>query len=415
MERLVTYFQSFYGTRVLVSAIQGFKRHDSYLKAARLTYYTLLSLVPVLAVAFGIAKGFGFEHYFEKQLLVKFAEQKEIVNRATEFAHNLLAKTQEGFLVFIGFITFFWFAFQLLGLIEAALNQIWDVKEPRSIGRKITDYMVLLIICPFLFVFSNAAALFIITRIGQLAETTIIGPINPSISFSLQVFLTFIFTWIFFIFIYLVIPNTHIKLKIGIIAGIVGGSLYLILQWLYITFQIGVSNLGAIYGSFAAVPLFLIWVHSSWLIFLFGAEVGYAAENEGVGDMKKKCAANEAEIALLIAAYCIKAFKDGAPPPSLTFLSSRLHIPPVALKKILNELIENKILVEAKGGESYLPAKNIDTITLQSVLKAMDKSRQTTHFAYASPELIQIQKLVKAVDLAAQNSEENITLRDCID
>ncbi len=403
-----------YWTRVLVSAVHGFYKHEGFLKAARLTYYTLLAIVPVLAVAFGIAKGFGFEHYFQRQLLAKFAEQTALVNRAAEFAHNLLAKTQEGFLVSIGFIAFFWTAFTLLSHIESALNEIWEVKKARSIGRKITDYLALIIICPFFFVFSNSAALFVISRLGELAETTVAGPINPWVYSVFNILVTFILSWFLFGFIYWVMLNTKIELKSAVIAGIVGGSLYQIVQWIYITFQIGASNLGAIYGSFAALPLFLLWVNSNWLIFLFGAEIGYFAEDESYA-ISNGSRASEAEIALLIASYCIKAFCREEPPPSLKNLSSRLQIPVGATRKIVNRLIENKILTEIQDENAFLPAKNIDSITVQTVLHGMDKSRHNLHFTRKSSELIQMQQLVNAFDQEGKNSQENKSLRDCID
>ena len=200
LKRLIHYFteshRSPYWIRVLAASIQGFERHQSPLKAALLTYYTLLAIVPVLAVAFGIAKGFSFETYFENQLLARFADQKVLINKVIDFAHNLLDQTQEGLLVSIGFLTLFWTVINLFGTIEGALNEIWGVKKSRPLDRKITDYFALIIFTPFFFVFSNSAAFYLIHKVGNFS---LLSPIT-----------TMIISWILFGFIYFVMPNTKV-------------------------------------------------------------------------------------------------------------------------------------------------------------------------------------------------------------
>lgn len=404
LKRLIHYMtgnhSSPYWIRVLASSMQGFEKHQSPLKAALLTYYTLLSIVPVLAMAFGIAKGFNFEPFFENQLLMRFADQKVLIKKVIDFAHNLLKQTQGGVLVSIGFLTLFWTVINLFGTIEGALNEIWGVKKSRTLNRKITDYFALIIFAPFFFVFSNSGALYLIHKVGNFS---LLSPIA-----------TLFISWILFGFIYFVMPNTKVSLKYGILAGIVGGTLYQIVQWIYITFQVGVSNMGAIYGSFAALPLFLVWVYMSWMIFLFGAEIGYFAEDENYAAEKKnnRTESNKAEISLLITIHCIQAFCREEPPLSLKELSTRLQIPGRVTREIVNELIQSRILVEISEDSTFLPAKHIDLLTIQSVLEALDHNSPI--IVRSTPELIKIQKLLEAFEAAGKNSQENKLLKDFI-
>jgi membrane protein len=414
--KISSYSSSHYWARVLVASYRGFVKHRSYLKAAQLTYYSLLSIVPILAVAFGIAKGFNFEQYFENQLYQRFAEHKIVVNRAIDFANNLLVQTQQGVFVALGFLGLFWTVLLLLENIEVALNEIWGVKTHRTLYRKIIDYFVLIIFCPFFFAFSNSAALYLFSRLIRFTETTFFGPMRTEITFSFQLFIPFFLSWVLFGFVYFVMPNTKVGLKYGIIASIVGGTLYQILQWIYITFQVGVANMGAIYGSFAALPLFLVWLDTSWLIFLYGAEIGFYAEDESYSfrSTGHYCESNKIEIALLIASYSVQAFYKGEPPFTIKQISKKLSIPVSKVVEIVEELIQNHILIELHEKNAFQPAKYVETITLQEVINAMSTARQTPVSMPSIEDLGKIKALLNNFDQAQENSKQNIKLKDCL-
>jgi len=266
--------------RIGMLAIEGFQKDNCMFRASALTFYSLLSIVPVLAMAFGFAKGFGFEKSLERQLYERFQGQEEVFSQATNFANSLLENTKGGLIAGIGILLLFWTIIRVLGNIESAFNRIWRIKKARGIGRKISDYLSAMLICPVLFIVSSTATVVVTSLVRLVVEKiSVLGTIGPAIFFILQ-WLPFAVMWILFTFVYLFMPNGKIQFKSGLFAGVVGGTLYQIFQNVYVAFQIGVAQYNAIYGSFAALPLFLVWLQVSWMIVLFGAEISYAHQNE---------------------------------------------------------------------------------------------------------------------------------------
>lgn len=260
-------------TEALKAAYLDFFKDDCYTKASALSFYTLLAIIPVLAVAFGVAKGFGFEKNLEAQLLENFYQQPQLVQKMIEFAHSALENARGGLIAGIGVIFLFWTAFGLLGNFEYMLNTIWKISEMRPWSRRIPDYITLLFLSPIFLIVTGSLTLFIITTIVEYSRDT--GYYNAARPFIYLFYylLLFSLSWILFSFIYYFMPNRKVPLNASIFAGILAGTLFQIIQWGYIHFQIYVTSYNAIYGSFAAIPLFLIWLQLSWLITLIGAEV----------------------------------------------------------------------------------------------------------------------------------------------
>jgi len=256
--------------RVILLALRGFNEDKCQLRASALTYYSLLSIVPVLAMGFGIAKGFGFDKLLEAQLLGSFAGQEAIIEQVIGFARSLLDNTRGGVVAGAGVAILFWTVIKVLGNIERSFNDIWGIKQARKFGRKFSDYLSVMLICPILIIVSSSITVFITTQVQLITEKMLLlGAISPLISFILKL-LPYSMIWILFTFIYIFMPNTKVSFKSGLLAGILAGSIYEIIQWVYITFQVGVVKYNAIYGSFAALPMFLVWLQLSWLIVLFG-------------------------------------------------------------------------------------------------------------------------------------------------
>jgi membrane protein len=209
-------------------------------------------------------------------MLEKFSGQEEVMNRVVGFANSLLDNTKGGMIAGIGIVFLLWTVLKLLSHIERSFNDIWDVKKPRTYGRKFSDYLSIMLISPILFILSSSVTVFITTQITMITQkVALIGMFSPVIFFMMK-FTPYCLMWVLFIFMYILMPNTRVNFSSGMIAGVIAGTIFQIVQWAYVDFQVGMARYNAIYGSFAALPLFLIWIQMSWLIVLFGAEISFA-------------------------------------------------------------------------------------------------------------------------------------------
>jgi len=351
------------------------------LRASALTLYSLLGIVPVLAMAFGIAKGFGFERFLQKDLLERFQGQEEVAIRIIDFAHSLLEATKGGVIAGVGMVVLFWAVIRVLRDIENSFNDIWGIEESRSLGRKFSDYLTILVISPILLTMSGSITIFVNTQVAMItAKFEVLGYISGPIFFLLS-FLPYCMIWGLFAFIYILVPNTKVRFRSGLIAGIIAGSVYLLVQWGYVHFQVGVAKYNAIYGSFAALPLFLIWLQVSWIIVLIGAEIAFAHQNvdtyEFEPDSKQISLSFRRLLSVMVAHLLTQRFAKGEKPLPAQEISRTLEIPIRLLRQILFELVHSGIVSEIKvtdqNDPAYQPALSIDGLTLVRVIDALDQ------------------------------------------
>ena len=406
--------------RVVLLAIREFRGNKCQLNASALTFYTLLSIVPVVAMAFGIAKGFGFDHILEKQLLEKFPGQEQTLTQVIGFANNLLANTQGGLIAGVGVIVLFWTVIKVLNSIEAAFNDIWGIKIGRSFGRKVSDYLSIMLICPFFLIASGGVTVFVNTQVEVImAKFAFLGTLAPVIFFVLS-FFPYILIWVLFAFIYIFMPNTKVKFSSGILAGIVAGTIYQVVQIIYIKFQVGVGQANVIYGSFAALPLFLLWLQISWRIVLFGTEIAFAHQNVDTYEFEHDCLsvrpALKRLLSLQIATTVIKRFAAGLKPRSATEIAIHLDLPIRLVQDILFELTEAGILTGARddSGKQLLfqPARDIHHMTIHSVAQSLDTLGAGEIPLTETPELARLEGVLKGFDERIKLSKENVLLKD---
>jgi len=303
--------------RIFLLTVRGFDEDKCFTRASSLTFYTLLSIVPVAAILFAVAKGFGFESRLKRELFERFSgdAQQEVLWKVFDFAESMLQATKGGVMAGIGLVILFWSVINVLSQIEASLNDIWEIKESRTWGRKFSDYLAVMLISPILVLVSSSVTVFITTQITQLThQIKLLGAISPLIFLSFKL-IPYVLIWILFTIIYVLMPNTKVNLKSGLVAGIIAGTIFQIVQWGYISFQIGTAKYNAIYGSFAALPLFLMWVQISWWVVLFGAELSFANQNIGTyeyePDSNKVSPGFKKVLTLQIAHLLIKNFASG--------------------------------------------------------------------------------------------------------
>ncbi|MCF8063584.1 MAG: YihY/virulence factor BrkB family protein [Deltaproteobacteria bacterium] len=378
LPRLKAFFIRF--LRIVLLTFRGVAEDRVQLRASSLTFYSLLSVVPVLAMIFGIAKGFGFEKNLREILLERLSGQEAVALRIIEFSHALLDNVKGGLVAGIGVVVLFYTIIKILSHIESAFNDIWGVKKSRPLGRKITDYLSMMLICPVLFLMSSAATVVIASGVQFVVDRiSLLGPVAPLITILLN-FLPYCVMWVLFTFVYMFMPNNQVRFTSGLLAGIIAGTAYHLFQWVYIFFQFNMTRYNAIYGSFAALPLFFIWLQVSWGIVLFGAEISFAHQNVDTYEFEKDCLtasrAFKRLISLRIVHLLVHNFSKGLPPWSALRISQHLEIPIRLVNQLLYELLDAGVLTEsrAEGNQEtgYQPGRDPDALTIKAVLDALD-------------------------------------------
>lgn len=408
--------------RIFALAIKGFNEDKCLLKASALTYYLLFSIVPVIALAFAIAKGFGFEQKLEQNLLQDFSDQKEVLLQVFQYANSMLSNAKGGLIAGVGIILLLWSVMKLLGSIEDSFNEIWEIKKSRSWVRKFTDYLSIVLIAPIFIIVSGSITVIIKTQVDNAVQTyTWLEHIGPLFRILLKL-LSFLLICGLFTFIYMVLPNTKVKFKSAFMAAVVGALLFELLEWAYITFQIGVAQYSAIYGSFAALPLFLIWVQYSWFIVLFGAELAFAnqhvdhyeleTEIQGISMRYKKV------LSLLIANRVVCNFVEGKPALTAEELASKLDLPVRLVRNIIFEFTETGIFSELRTDMekdvAYQPALSETKLSVRYILDKLDRHGVNDMPIHHTQELENIQHLIDDFDRVLDENKGNVLVKDIL-
>ena len=404
--------------RIIVLTGRKFVGDNCPLHASALTFYSLLSVVPLAAMAFGIAKGFGFQKRLQAQLLEKIPGQEEVLLRIIDAADRFLETTRGGLIAGIGVVVLFWTVVKVLGHIETTFNHIWRVTKARSFARRFSDYLTLMLIGPVLFISASSLTVFITTQITAITQKIeLLGLISPVI-FSALKLLPYAMIWGLLTIVYMVMPNTRVHWGPGLLAGIAAGTIYQITQWLYIAFQVGVTRANAVYGSFAALPLFLAWLQISWLIVLLGAEFAFAFQNvddfEGEADCRRTSPRQRQTIALAAAQHLVKAFAAGKGPVGVAQLGQQMALPGCLLVQAIEDLLAAGVIVKASvpadesGG--YLPAFDIHQMTIALVCSRL--AHRDTAPPIVSPALDGVGASLEAIEAFIQDHPANRLLKD---
>jgi len=401
--------------KVLFMAMQGYRVDRCSLNASALTYYSLLAIVPLLALAFGIAKGFHLDDTIEIELMAQFEQYQVVMEEAISFAKRVLDTTRGGLIAGIGVLILLWAIIKVLNHIEDVFNRIWLVKKGRGFGRKFTDYITIAIICPSLILVSNTAAVLMITEVEK-ALHPFIGSFANWLSVLIALF-PYIATTILLTFLYMFIPSVKVKFQTGLIAGLVTAMIYHLVQFFYVYFQIGIARYGAIYGSFAAFPLFLIWIQISWMIVLFGAELSYSIQNLGIyglKQMKRKITIADTRIlTLAIMHLLVKNFHERKPPLTYREVSQRLEIPYQVSAQLLDTLINCHLAaVTEDGKKGYQPAIETGNLKIVDVMATIEKGETETLQIHKNDELKKIEERLDEFEAALRDSPLNCLLKD---
>jgi membrane protein len=406
-------------SRIYILAFKGFFEDRATVKAAALTYFTVLSLVPVFAIFFAIARNFGFEDRVSdivSGMVVRINMQGQehiIMEKLTSLIDSLLLKVRSGVLAGIGGIILFWSVIQVLNNIEASFNDIWQIRKPRSPMRKFSDYLAIMILSPFAIALSGS---FMVKIRSAADQIELIKPLVVSLIKGVP----FVSMWILFTLVYIVMPNTKVKFKYALIAGIFAGTFAVFFQMLYQNLQLGVWRMNTLYGGIAIIPLFLLWLQITWLIVLMGAEISFAYQNIDNYEFEMNALNlshnNKRILTLLISYHIIRNFEDGGKPWNSDVISHRLGIPLRLVNELVYDLVAAGILAELSADNpkdrSYQPAIDINRITVEYVYSQMGLMGGDHMVVTESDELGRIARIHEHMLHSIKESPSNILVKD---
>ena len=403
---------------ILRISFQEFVRDRCSLQASALTLYTLLSIVPVMAMAFGIAKGFGFQKYLETRILTLFAGQEQVIQNVLAFSVNLLERTKGGLMAVLGIIFLMYALIKMMGHMEDTFNRIWQVRGNRLLVRKITDYITIAMIAGLMVIFSGSATIFITGYLEKFMEILDLSvSLGRLISFGLNIF-PFVTVWMVFTFFYMFIPNKNVNIRAALAGGVIAGTLFQLAQTAYVQFQVGVSTYNAIYGSFAAIPLFILWLKASWIIVLFGAEISFVWENYDMlqsddPEYEHLSARVRKLIILRIAIFCVKQFAQGRAPVTSSSVADHLNLSESITGAFLEKLVLSHILFKVSAPEpGFTPARNIECLTVMDVLTAFENMGKDDLYLGDTLELTALEQSLETFSEAARQSSGERFLKD---
>lgn len=405
------------GIKFLKVALFSFRKLSQdqlLLRAPALAFFSLLSVVPLAALVYGVAKGFGLQEALQRQIQEQLALPGDVNTMILDFARTTLEKARGGLVAGLGLVFLFLTVTLVLSNIETSFNKIWGINKGRSLSVKIRDYFSMIFIGTILLLISLSLTV-AITNIPSF-----FGYLNALITFLIGL-VPYIIIWLLFSFLIVFMPNRKVSLKAGLIAGIVSGTLYQLFLNFYIRLQVTVSVYNAIYGSFAALPLFLIWLQISWICVLYGAEVSYAFENVKTMDFRADYTriSHRAQklILLRIVHHVVKSFEDtDTPAPTASRIADDLGISGQLVNHLLEDLVDEGVITETidkvHDRTGFQPGIPPDELTIHRILKVMEEKGTAEIPVKNDAELRKIRQILADYDDLAQKSSLNLRIGD---
>ena len=406
--------------RIFILAVRGFSNDKAQLRASALTFYSLLSVIPVAAIAFAISKGFGLDQKLQQLLIDKFQSEQEVLKWLLQNASNAIEKTKGGYIAGIGVIILFWSVMSLLNHIESSFNHIWQIRSARPWYRKFTDYLTIMLIAPVFIILSSSSTVFISNGLNDfMIKAPILDFFKPVISFLFQLAPYFL-NWITLTILFIIMPNAKVKFVPALIGGIIGGTILQVIQWLYIDLQFGITKLSYIYGSFAAVPLFIVWLQTSWSVVLLGAEISFANQNISRYEMESEALNvsnyQKRALILMIMHMIIRNFSLGEKPISAEYIGANLKIPVRLARDILQDLSSANLvsIIHENGAieRLYQPALDINRLTVSFVFSRLDKQGIEQIMVIRNKDYEKVISMLEKFDKLVAKSDANILIKD---
>lgn len=358
-------------------SVQSFLNRDLQIKSMAITYQTLLALVPALALLLAISRGFGFQDTVVKELFTYFPSQSKALSAGLSFVDSYLKEASSGVLVGVGLIVLLWTLISLLSNIEDSFNSIWDLKSGRTLIEKIKDYIAIFLLIPILMIMSSGISIFMSATVADKLHI-----LTPMVNAMLET-LPFVLCWAAFALCFWLIPNTKVKFQYAAISGAICAIAFEIMQLLFLNGQIYVSKYNAIYGSFAFLPLLLIWLQLSWLLLLTGCGITYSLQNifsyNFFGDMTSVAEDYYRKVLLVITAVIYRRFHNSLPAPTRDDLSLVYGLPIRMVSSICDLLLKAHLIQISQTPDShdnpgYVPTTDTDKVTITDVVRTIGQT-----------------------------------------
>lgn len=269
--------------KIFIMALKFFYSHKVGYHAVALAFFSSIAAIPCLAVAFTITKGFGIGDKLESLLLLNFSDQEQAIRHALEYAGNVIAVTNQGKFGIISFLCFVWLVFWLMIQVEKTFNHVWRVDVSRSFFKRLSAYMAIIFLLPFVVVMFLSTTLLFSNSQGLIGNLITI-PIWEGISKWLSWLLVYVCISLVLTMMYKFIPNAKVALSKAFQAALIAALMFSLFQWIYVETQIFFNRLNNVFGVVAAIPFMMIWLNVAWFIVLFGSELSYAFQH--VNDYK---------------------------------------------------------------------------------------------------------------------------------
>jgi membrane protein len=357
--------------QIMALVVKNFWDDKCLLRASALSFTTILSIVPFFALTFAVLKGFDVQNKVEPYILEQVtAGSEELVDKIISYINN----TNMTSMGTIGLATLVMTAITLLGNIEEAFNVIWGVRGTRSLHRKFSDYLSVLLSGPLLMLAAISVSTTLQSQavVRWLIQTSYLGDV---LLFFFRL-IPYFSVWLALFFLYMLLPNTKVRARSALVGGILAGTVWQVAQWGYLYFQVGVGKYNAIYGTMALLPIFMVWIYTSWLIVLFGVEVVVAHQN--IKTFRHEfhtphiSPAMTELLTLSILQEVATSFHFGSPPLTKERLAETLDIPVRLVRELLIQLTESGYLVRSAGElPAYYPSREPEQIAVHDVLASL--------------------------------------------
>lgn len=401
--------------RLLAASVREIADGELEIRSASLVYTTLLSFVPLLAFSFAILKGFGVHNQLEPLLLnflEPFGDQAvDMALRIIDFVDNV----KVGVLGSVGLALLLYTFISVMQKIENSINHVWRVSESRPIWQRSGQYFTLIVIGPIL-MFSSVgltASIMSSEQAGTLARMPVMGPLIEALGWVVP----YVLVVAAFMFVYLFMANTRVRVKSALVGALVGAALWKLAGWAFASFIMTSAQYTAIYSAFATLILFMLWLYWSWFVLLFGAAVAFYHQHPEVQVAPRGAfrlsARMKDRVGLEVARLIGEAFYGGTPPWQPHSLAERLRVSEQAVSFALDALARAGLVVRAgEDLRAWIPARDFEGVSVKDVLDAMRSAEENLRIIQTVPVAAVVEAVLQRDDRAQAAALKGVTLRD---